>query len=922
MIGSSINAFVDYSSLAHVLFGQQVQIKSLPTMVPCPVCRRKRLAHTKRDVPPEESHTMRVMSAPEGGQLWYCHVCAKTWDSITLLAEMHHKGDVKQAINEIIASQEFNLPRKFLTTRMIEEYLQHYVARRVAIEKWSVTARERWANHRDIYAILSEHIGIKVHSLEAMPSAANGVGRWIHSTSKSEIQEVLNLGLPPSLPRRNFNTCLAVPWNNAPGRTAALLLFGWRKSIRIWSTSSTDEGDIGVMMLDTLPPNPKRIVAVSSPYLALWLQYKFLQESNEPACIVAWHGRTDPEVWRQIDAEEVVFWDYRPSPQLFQQAMNVPGSKVSYIENPVFEVFKIDGTIESADTWEQMRRIIDVEVPANKLLNDLITRRYEPTEAIQSYLKGLEPEDISAVVEHLHLDASQINAIMDSCSGQDRAALEQMFDRTFRHKEMKIAGGVALQYIGPKSCSWTYKKGRCEEQISDAVVHLDQCVLDEDNRDRFYTGTILHQGRRYPFSATMREMMREPIKVIMETVEWGGGDSPIVSNSHASKLWDFIFKFSGAVKTYRALTRVGWDKDGQSFMFPNFIIRSGSLLPKKSLGASRDVLPGIRVDIPEPLDAAQMEQLLEPTEANGALWAVTAAMLSNLIDTINSKVTRGVGLVGDLAICAGEKMASDLGLLTFNAEQITRQIDEFRKAQRDHDLPVFAGDAGGKKFVPAAINDWIVAPDPKNVLMAMTPTHATSALLCGDWLVVDTGTDIGEYYSHGEVGIILVHFLAHYQQKLGKLPAKRKLVFAVLAELQLWAASIGQQDSTYVFKYAADAIRDPGKESAAARFVHLLAQLVHNGYLKQAYGQMLPDNSTVAVMIDTESKRVYVSKQKVVAAMKRRKLPNLDVATVTDSLRLEGALQGQFGALLDNWSIDMAFWERHVSTWIKMQEVL
>ena len=205
----------------------------------------------------------------------------------------------------------------------------------------------------------------------------------------------------------------------------------------------------------------------------------------------------------------------------------------------------------------------------------------------------------------------------------------------------------------------------------------------------------------------------------------------------------------------------------------------------------------------------------------------------------------------------------------------------------------------------------------------MAPSQAASAIMCGNWVIVNTRTDDGDFYQDGEIGSLLVHFIAHFQRTLGRLPHTKRSTLSTLKGMQEWADQIGTRDSSFVFNYAKSVIQDPGKEPMAVRFVYLLAQLVHTGHLKREYGVSLRETAaSPAIVIDTENDRVYVSKQKVVEALAKRKLPDLDTVAVTDSLREENALSGQFGPALSNWAIDGQFWERHVRTWSKTQEAV
>ena len=342
-------------------------------------------------------------------------------------------------------------------------------------------------------------------------------------------------------------------------------------------------------------------------------------------------------------------------------------------------------------------------------------------------------------------------------------------------------------------------------------------------------------------------------------------------------------------------------------------MKDGELHDKDSLGLTRDVLPGLRIEKPEPPTKDELIEWLEPTEANGALWAVLAATIDNLLSRAYHEMPRGIGLVGVLAGKAADKLASDLGLMTFNTERMRRQFAQFEKAQRDHDLPISVTETEGQVQLPMSLSTWMFVPNPKNVMMTLSALQVASALTCGDWIAVDTGTDDGDYYGENEVSGLLVHYLAHWQRQDREESRSEQPAVDTLHSLRDWAEKIGEKKAPFVFNYAEQALQDLGRESAAARLVRLILKLIEDGYLKRDYGMVLADQMTgPAVVIDSENGCVGVSKQRVVEALTRRNLPVLDTVRATESLREASALRGELGSNRASWVIELDFWETQV----------
>lgn len=894
-------------------------------MIPCPVCKRKKQTYTKVGSGPELEFCMRVTDAPEGGFIWYCYECDKAWDSIALLADVFHEGKIRDAIYELSRNPDFLIPQEILNEKIVEDYIMHYIAPRKQAAIWSEKARKRWAEHQDLQAILADNVGIKVHLLETEAAASGRSGRWMHATLCRELQEDLNFGVPTGLPEASFRSCLAIPWHNGPGRLSALLLLGWRKMVRLWYPEFTrQQKDPGIMLLGALPKRSVRIIAVSSPYLALWLQYKHFQEDNRTVPIVVWHEHTNPAIWSQLGAEEIIFWGYEPTAAIFKQALHASGDiKVSFLPKPEWEIAYEFHSIETYETWHRLRNDLNPAVPFNKHVTDLTNRMMYPYEACRDYLLSLDDEAVSEVLEIMKLEPDQIGRLLEACETFEmRAIMERLLERRAAEQQAHMFGGVVKQYIGPQEAYWSLtKRGGVEERLSDAVIELDRCIRDEEAHATFYTGVVHHRGKRYPFSATQKELRENTLGIAVEAVESAGDGMPFVSKTQGSKLYDLLSRFSHVEKTFPALTRVGWDKEYHAFLLPQFSIRSGIFKERSTHGMIGNVVPGLRVDLPAPINPDELDNWLEPNECNGAMWAVLTALIDNLLSLQNKGQPRGIGLVGPLAYYAADKICADLGLLNFNAERIRQQFVHFEKSQRDHDLPVMVRELESKNILPTNISQWMLNLSPKNVMMSLSPLQVATASLCGDWIVIETGEDDGDYYRAGSIAPILVHYLAYYQRQIGRVLNAKTSSHATMQGIKQWVTVTGKRDSTFVFNYAEEVIKDYGRESAAARLIYLVAKLLQDGYVKREYGSALQEhNSSAAIVIDSQNNRILISKQKLVEALSRRNLPLLDTTVMTNALREAGVLLGESGTDRAGWIIDATFWEQQIERWTRVYE--
>lgn len=897
-------------------------------MVPCPICKRKRSPHAKVSAGTANEFSMRVMEAPEGGYIWHCFSCDGTWDSLQLLAEVHHRGQIRDAINSVLEDPEFAVPQELLANAAVDDYIYGHLEAQKKAQIWSKEGREQWAHHRDLHAILADRIGLKIGFLEPTESIEKGIGRWLHATSRNALQEQLNAGLQPGIPDSSFRTCLGVPWSNAWGRISAVMLIGFRGQFRMWQPTlprneyrhTNYTPDVGIMMLDAIPANPHRITAVSSPFLALWLQAQKLKEDNHPAHVVAWHEHTDPNIWEQFGAKEVVFWGYEPTPALFKQAIYAHvDSYVAFLDNPSFDVAYGHNTIETYDTWNTFRSRIDPGASVKQQIHSLTHRLLRPYEACAQWLLSLKPDDVGPALEIMDLTSEQKTNLLNACKTYEtRTVLARLIEAHQPKKTANMFNGLVTQYVGPDEAYWTITRNRGKiERLSEAVVELDRCIRDDENDRSLYTGVVHYKGQRFPFTATRDELLNDFVNTVTNVVESAGAGTPHIASSQSSKFWEIITNFSTVQKTTPSLTRVGWDKLRQDFYFPQFVISKGKLLPRQGvIPRQGSVLPGTKIDVPDECSTDDLDKLVYPSERNAAIWANLAAVVDNLIVRTQNGQPRGIGVLGQNAYLAAQLWARDLNLLQFTDEQIKTDFEAFCTSQRNHDLPVFVSEIEQHPIFSPKMTAWMMTPAPHNVIMPLSPMHRSTAELCGNWIIVRSSDDEPAENIGGDLAPLLVHYLAHYQRVFGRMPRQSKQLHSTLFDIAAWADEICTADSKPVFELAKAMLVDPGYETVGARFIYLLLQMIRDGYMKRDYGSTLDETSTKAdIVIDADSSCVYVSKAKTVEALTKCGLPVLDTVSMTAALREEGALRGELGRDRAGWAIEMSYWDSRTRRW-------
>lgn len=887
--------------MLRALYGPQAAVYALPAMLACPVpgCQKTAAA------------ALRVLSLPNGdGLYWYCSSCDRGRDSLELYADAKRQGNVLQALSDILQSPDFDLPAAFRADDVVRAHQQQTADRRARIRRWSQMTRERWTRPKDTYASLARDLGFLVQ-LSEVPSSNHGAARWLHATTAAELSEAFNLGGPTGLPAYPYGSCLALAYQSAPGRISGLWLLGWKNHTRWWMSDYDDAGDPGILALDAAAAgSASRIIAVSSPYLALWLQYKQQQESLQPAPVVAWRLRNPPQIWDRLGLEEVVFWDYLPTAALFHQALRVPSAKVVWLNRPTFPVAYDWENIETRETWRQFRRLLEAAAqPAKLRLQDLIARPREPYAAFIDYLLSLDAGEVDPVLQIVAPNNDHVRRLLDLAGPDRRAPLEARLRRTVRRQEIILGGSTITQILTPDRSAWIRNAGRrTEEQVTDAVVHLDHAYYDENNA-KHYLGTIYYRGRPYPFSAEHEQLLHQTASLIMRSVEEHCHECPKISLTYAPRLWDLIWQFSGTVTTLRSLNRVGWGRDDQEFLWPRFAVIRGGLQERAVSGPRLPHTPGADLSLPAEPTPETLRPWLEDRPPVAAWWAVLTAILDNTLARGREETARGIALVGALSRRAAERASRELQLLTRSAAQVNKDPEELFDLQRRHDLPILIIEED-QPLTPAAVSR-LTFSGPANLLLPLSAAEAAAAAAENSWMIVDAGDGGGRYSVVNAAAGVFNHFLAEMQT----VPDGPGSLHDLARRLLTWAETRGQVRSKLAPRVAA-VLQDLGRLPPPARFVRLISRMLTDGWCRLQRGT----NPAVAdVVLDEAANCVYVSKTRLAGTLLRQRLPALDAAAWTRALRAHGALLGETGEYREVWVLPLEVWQRELTAQQKSQ---
>jgi len=901
MRGPSINSFISYGPIVRILFGQSVPVRSIPGIVPCPLCGIKDCKANNA------TWTMRVMDHPDGGLYWYCYNCKRGFDTIELLAATDKFKDLRAVFDMLCSNPEIFIPKEYTTADALSSYTYWYSMPNANFRAWAAESNADWIRDRDSHAMLSQHTGINIKIAESASDVNAKESQWLHFTTRKAIQTKLNNNIAPGLRQDAFSTCIALPWCKRPGKIDSLFLMGWKNQFQTWRPETSSSSSTGIMFIDALKPEPKKVLAVSSPFLALWLHHKNFFETRDAAPVVVWNDNTDCSVWEQLGIQEIVFWSYKVTPGLLKQALNARcKTSIATIEKPVFDIAYVDGSIEHPATFQKFKAIIDVQMPSKQRIAQFSYGAKDPYAVALDFLFKASNEELNGIMSTLNLQPESLARILDRAA--DTNIKQLMHDRLNKVNDAvtcHMFGSTVIQRVSNEECYWSFKKGTNEERISDVVVHIDSGAIDEDVDTTVYSGTAIYKGKRYPFSATSYQLKHSAVDTIIKVIEKAGGGTPFVSRFYESRLWDIIFRFSSVSKTYPGISKVGWSKDQLEFVMPNCSIRNGEILATKTSLISNKKMPCVNVSRNPEFD---INDWLDFSEANGTVWAVLIALIDNILAPIRGCTKKGIGVLGPLAERVAARIYSDFELICKKTSDILDDVNKFEVEQFSHDLPVYVTENTVNSSA------WVLAGVSKNVIMPIQPAQIGVATNSGEWILINTKSDTGALQRQTSVVDIVLNFLAWYQKQTKINLTATDSVSSVIGAVHTWITDTVGRDCTKLFDYVNSIITDYSVMSPGKRFVVMLYQMLKAGYLASKRSNNLDTITTTHTIILTEDdSRVYVSKRKLLTTCKRLNAPEIDTLAITSNLANEGILEGETGESNSVWVISGKFWNRTVT---------
>jgi len=613
---------------------------------------------------------------------------------------------------------------------------------------------------------------------------------------------------------------LVVPFQDMPGRARGYHFLAnhgkqYYKELNIRPGGDTEYHDDGLAFLDRIRPGTPTVYALGDALLALQIHinYRVVRGSSDAPPVVAWGANTD-YAWNVLDASRIIFWDWRPSVEMFQN---------------IFRLGRSNAMIATAPTWhpEEDPKKITAKLartgPA-KFLAMMEQSAKPAVEVFKDYIKT-NPEARGLLLTS-DLNQAYRDQLLALCDSRERTIFHDLMPASQVIRTINFEGKT----IEEKDDGLYLSKGTSDAFRISSVKIIPQRLLRYTKAGTTRCqGKIMMGDKEVPFDEDVRTITKKPAEWVENTVLDAGAGTSYIHRSWQHKLYDI-----GKLIYQPAITivdeTIGWNAKQEWWSFPNFRVREGSVEQLQAFSAPLD-LPCSGLTYAEKL--APKKCIMSNDGVTAAHWAVLAVIAHNLLSSLKNwpMISMGVATPTAHRHPVIRWFVEKFNLRTFRLTR-TGDVKAAEAAAAEHPVPVVVDAAPA--YVKT-IRSWLKTGTQANVIIPVSKQVVTTGSLYENWVFMsgmEKLTYNGSAFDGGDS--IISYYLKWLQYHDHNLPVRQSTLKAVFNSLSAWAADTYKEFDISVLVEADGLLTygdDDSNYSASYRLILTLMRLIgkHRG---------------------------------------------------------------------------------------------
>ena len=804
-------------------------------------------------------------------------------DSLEMLSLIRKTPDLyatlRYAMDQSIADNILEL-----SVESVESYLSNYHNPRLK-------AREIWQKlNENLSLSTSPEMAKRLHAGHLWSSRnRRGTTDFYSFLGGGTRKEVEKLADKMVLPDVSFKTALVLNYQDVPGRTCALQFIS-EAGMHVWKYTPiqgypSKEG--GLAMLENIEPFETTVYAVGDIQMALQLQRVWLLNSNEPLKVVVYNDRTNM-AWQSINASKVIFWDKAPSWTLFKQAAKVMNSEISLYPR------------------------LKVQTPYDYLCSngpvailDVMSRKAEPWhKACARWLADKETSEATArdAIHKLEFTPQDRFKLFEQCPVECKERLEELLG------ENKTAQRVVFnkQSVTEQPDGWfiLYQNGN-REVICNAVIKVGKEIYDKETSQVIWAGMVRYKNNTIAFNAPLEVIEKDPTAWLRSLVVPAGLGTPIVKPGWNVQLVNLAKTFSNP-EAVTTTTRLGLQPNG-NFILPHFNVIEGKI----AMADDQVTISGVPAGNVLPPDFGKLK-ISKLTNTHAAYVAIATAYLFNQVRAMKGMYTKPVAVIG-----------SPISTGTVAMRHFAKSAGFRTHVLRSGEYGEMKGliDSIAEFYYPALLdvsrmNSLYLMPTEgvENLYVVCDPIEASALATSGNWITIQAKQPCEDSCKLPPFELVINSIMELQKAKFEFRP-DIPVHSSLMAKLCDQIGAISNQNAGLILDKAKTIFNTPSSGDA---LIELFINFQQSGKILMDHGTIpfkpeTEKDKRLGIVIDDNSKKVYLSRQKLMDAVQRKMYPVPDIQAATaDLVRREILLKESDS--IDGWTIDQDYWNEQITT--------
>lgn len=570
--------------------------KTLPALFSCPICKDQQSLLIQR---------------VDGSNHYFCSSCRFFGDTIQLYKAVHKLDNIEVAINEIIASGAFGQSIADLKGDVFH-YLGEESRNKELLQEALSTGWARLDNG-------GQNVYNNMWDLGLFDGASYGKSLFPHLAifTPGEMVDLLNMDPKEvkQLRRKHDKYLCVLLFNVSNVLTGLCVLRRIDEVVFIKQENLPNTADMGLGFTLSINPGNNRTFVFTNPLHASYFASKAAKAQAKINILYAPPATESATIKAKVRGTPIVLASNNV--EGLKLSHKLPGSKVFVLDEQTAADLEMYGPEDFCDYAES------ASTSSHKLLVD--------------YVSDATDVEILNLTSEVGITRDEICRIINESKAEDKGRLEGLLLDNGGDEQVQVFDKT----ISINKSGWHHSG----VLITDAPFSINS-VSQTDAGEAQASGFIKFKDKTYNFTAPLNSVQKKTADWLQYELIKQNAGIPNINKKYAKLLYDISIAIAQPL-VKAAADKAGWDTNEPTptFVMPQFNINNFGFVPHDIGNYPENI--GIDVQIPEPLSAQELDDVLIPNQKNRLFWTTIGVCLLNTINKFYNDPQYGYCIVAN-----------------------------------------------------------------------------------------------------------------------------------------------------------------------------------------------------------------------------------------------------------------------------------